>query len=104
MQFTSPDTSITTNVVFDVNDEGRVRLPPGEYRWSAPEVSGATGVSAVEAYSDEFHPRPVTLQTATASAGFDVAFAYAREYWWLFALALAAFIGEWAWRQRRGLP
>jgi hypothetical protein len=27
-----------------------------------------------------------------------------RERWWLFALAIAAFAAEWAWRRRLGLP
>jgi hypothetical protein len=28
----------------------------------------------------------------------------ARDLWWLYALAIAAFAAEWAWRRRQGLP
>jgi len=27
-----------------------------------------------------------------------------RDRWWLFAVAIAAFTAEWAWRRREGLP
>jgi len=27
-----------------------------------------------------------------------------RDRWWLFAIAIAAFAAEWAWRRRQGLP
>lgn len=104
VRFSSADTTIDRDAVFDTNGDSRLLLPPGEYRWSVPTMAGAAGVSVVESYSDEFHPRPVTVQAALASAGFDVAFAYAREHWWLFVVAMTALLGEWAWRQRRGLP
>jgi hypothetical protein len=80
-----------------------VWLEPGVYGWSI-EGSRSGGVAVVEPYSVEFTPGPVTTQFAAGSvAGFaDVRLL--RQHWWMFLLALMAFAGEWAWRQRRGLP
>jgi hypothetical protein len=78
-------------------------VPPGVYRWQAP-AAAASGVVAVERYSDEFHPRPISVQGAVSAAGFTLVIEQARERWWLFGIAMLAFIGEWVWRQRRGLP
>ena len=89
---------------FDASGEARIDLDPGVYRWSVPSMSDAGGVIAVEAYSDEFHARTVGLQARVATGGFSVLVRYARERWWLFGLAALALIGEWAWRQRIGLP
>jgi hypothetical protein len=87
---------------FDADGLALVTLQPAVYQWSAPSVAGARDVAVVEPYSHEFVPRPVARLSA-APAGFTRVERYARERWWLFLLALAAFVAEWAWRQRRGL-
>ena len=79
---------------------------PGTYRWTI-DVDGAnvaTGLSVVESYSDEYPPRPVVLRSQAGSGGLALVVDYARERWWLFALAILALVAEWGWRQRRGLP
>ncbi len=81
----------------------RVWLEPGVYRWSAPAAAGARGTAVVEPYSDEFPPRPVASLATGTAAGFAWLQSYARQWWWLFVLAVAAFAAEWTWRQRRGL-
>jgi hypothetical protein len=90
----------TVTLRFDADGVALVLLEPGVHAWSI--VGGVGGVAVVEPYSDEFVPRPVARLTAGA-AGFTWVETYAREWWWLFLVALVAFAAEWAWRQRRGL-
>lgn len=99
-----PDSTVRLGVVFDAANEARIQLEPGVYRWSVPSVTGASGTVAVESYSEEFHPRGVAFESRTVTGGFSLLVRYARERWWLFAVAMLALIGEWAWRQRIGLP
>ncbi len=89
---------------FDAQGTARVWLPPGAYRWSASKPSVTAGAFVVEAYSDEFPPRPVTLRPGGGAprAGLDVI--YARQRPWYFGMVLLALVGEWIWRHRRGLP
>jgi hypothetical protein len=80
-----------------------MRLPPGVYRWHATD-GAERGVVVVERYSDEWRPAATTVSAQPgepAGSRRDVA---ARDQWWLFALALTAFVGEWVWRRRQGLP
>jgi len=90
---------------FDAGGRAELRLPPGVYRYAASEGEGAErGVVAVDAYSDEWRPAvPVVTPHAGTPGGWltDVAL---RDRWWLFAVAIAAFTAEWAWRRREGLP
>jgi hypothetical protein len=92
----------TVTLRFDADGAALVLLEPGVYAWSTPAASGAGGVAVVEPYSDEFVPRPVAGLTAGA-ASFTWVETHAREWWWLFLIALVALAAEWAWRQRRGL-
>ena len=99
----SESTSVTRPLPFDADGRGELRVPPGVYRWRATDGS-EHGVVVAERYSDEWRPAPVTLSDqpgAMTGARRDIA---ARDQWWLFAIALAAFVGEWAWRRRQGLP
>jgi hypothetical protein len=89
----------TVSLQFDADGVALVTLEPGVYRWSAP---GAGGMAVVEPYSEEFVPRPVA-SLSVGAAGFTWLETYAREWWWLFLIAVAALAAEWAWRQRRGL-
>lgn len=101
----SPAGSRTATLRFDAQGEATLRLPPGVYRWRTAEGAGAErGLVAVEEYSDEWRPASLTLQTQPGEPGGVRRDVGARDHWWLFALALAAFAGEWAWRRRQGLP
>ncbi len=86
---------------FDAQGSARVPLAPGVYRWSA---AGAAGVAVVEPYSDEFPPATVAALRTDPDAGFVRVVRHARQRWWLYVVAVMALLGEWGWRQRRGLP
>jgi hypothetical protein len=58
---------------------------------------------AVEEYSDELLPRPVTVTPHEARAAFATTTRSAREWPWLFALAVIGLAGEWVARRRLGL-
>jgi hypothetical protein len=92
---------------FDVAGLAELRLPPGVYRYALGVGSSPAqerGVVAVEEYSDEWRPAvPVLAPQAGAPTG-RVALTGLRDRWWLFAIAIAAFAAEWAWRRRQGLP
>ena len=90
---------------FDAGGRAELRLPPGVYRYAASEGEGAErGVVAVDAYSDEWRPAvPVVTSHAGTPGGWLTGVAL-RDRWWLFAVAIAAFTAEWAWRRREGLP
>jgi len=88
---------------FDAQGRSELGLPPGVYRYAVQGGAGE-GLIAVESYSDEWRPAaPALVAHGGAAAGRLDAVA-ARDRWWLFALAIAAFTAEWAWRRRQGLP
>jgi hypothetical protein len=93
----------TDTLRFDASGHAELHLTPGAYRWRAPD-GPERGVVAVEQYSDEWRPAPVTLGPQPGEPGDGRRDVAARDQWWLYALALAAFVTEWAWRRRQGLP
>jgi hypothetical protein len=104
LMITGPDSTRHLTVSFDAAGLAPVSLEPGVYTWSFPEVRAAQGIAVVEEFSDEFHPRTVTLVAGEAASSFALVVRRARENWWLFLVAALALLGEWGWRQRRGLP
>jgi len=78
-----------------------VWLPPGEYRYILP--SGGAGTVAVEQYSDEFLPRPVSLAPRDGRATRSSGRSTARDWLWLFSICVVALSGEWLARRRLGL-
>ena len=89
---------------FDAAGGADVRLPVGAHAWAAPTL-GTSGTVAVEPYSAEFPPAPVTVAAATPPVGSSSGVpSRVRDRWWVYALVLLLLVGEWAWRQRRGLP
>lgn len=88
---------------FDAAGRAELRLPPGVYRYSLGQVP-ERGVLAVEEYSDEWRPAPPVLAAQAGAPAGRVARIGLRDRWWLFAIAIAAFAAEWAWRRRQGLP
>ena len=91
----------TDTLRFDGSGRAPVRLAPGEYRYRL--VGGGGGLVAVEQYSDELLPSPVTLTARTARAGRPQGRTAARDWLWLFGLAIAALSAEWLARRRLGL-
>lgn len=88
----------TDTLHFDGDGRASVWLDPGEYRYRLS--GGGVGTVAVEQYSDELLPRPVTL---TAHAGRDArssARSTARDWLWLFGVCVLALSGEWLARRR----
>jgi len=89
---------------FDAQGEATLRLAPGVYRWHAGDQGSERGMVAVEQYSDEWRPTRAVLAPQPGEAGDVRRDVGARDLWWLYALAIAAFAAEWAWRRRQGLP
>ena len=88
---------------FDAAGRAELRLPPGDYRYSLGSPS-ERGVVVVEEYSDEWRPAVPALAAQTGRLAGQLARIGLRDRWWLFAIAIAAFAAEWAWRRRQGLP
>ena len=86
---------------FDGNGRATVWLAPGEYRYRLS--GGGAGTVAVEEYSDELLPRPVTLTPHTGRAPRSTARTSARDWVWLFGICILALSGEWLARRRLGL-
>lgn len=88
---------------FGASGLARLRLAPGVYRYS---LEGGTerGMVAVETYSDEWRPARLTVAPQPGARTGQIRTVSMRERWWLFAVAIAAFAAEWAWRRRQGLP
>lgn len=91
----------TDTLAFDAARRGAVRLPPGDYRYTV--AGGGAGTVAVEQYSDELLPRPVRLEPQTARRSADETRSPARDWPWLFGIAVLALAGEWLARRRLGL-
>jgi hypothetical protein len=89
---------------FDATGRAGLLLPVGVHAWSTPGL-GASGTVAVEGYSEEFPPGPVTVASVeSAPPRASGPPSRVRDHWWMYLLVLVALVGEWAWRQRRGLP
>jgi hypothetical protein len=58
---------------------------------------------AVEEFSEELLPHPVTLTAHEARTPATANRRAARDWLWLFGLCLAALAGEWIARRRLGL-
>ena len=57
----------------------------------------------MEEYSDELLPAPVTLSTRAARVPLPQRVTSARDWLWLFGIAVAALSLEWLARRRLGL-
>ena len=86
---------------FDGSGRAAAWLPPGEYRYRLS--GGGGGTVAVEEYSDELLPRPVTLTAHEARTPPASERRAARDWLWLFGLCVAGLAGEWLARRRLGL-
>jgi hypothetical protein len=86
---------------FDGSGRANVWLQPGEYRYRL--AGGGAGTVAVEQYSDELLPHPVTLASRRPRILEPAGRTAARDWLWLFGLCLAALSAEWFARRRLGL-
>ncbi len=86
---------------FDGSGRANVWLDPGEYRYRL--AGGGGGTVAVEQYSDELLPHPVTLVARNPRVVEPAGRTAARDWLWLFGICLAALSGEWLARRRLGL-
>jgi hypothetical protein len=91
----------TDTLRFDGDGRASLWLRPGEYRYTLS--SGGTGIIAVEQYSDELLPRPVTLTAHTGRDARPTGRTTARDWLWLFGICVLALSGEWLARRRLGL-
>jgi hypothetical protein len=95
------DTSLADTLRFDGAGRASVRLPPGEYRYRL--AGGGGGTVAVEQYSDELLPHPVTLTAHEGRSPVTGGRRGARDRVWLFGLCVLGLVGEWIARRRLGL-
>jgi hypothetical protein len=86
---------------FDGSGRATVWLAPGEYRYRLS--GGGGGAVAVEEFSEELLPRPVTLTAHEARTPPTADRRAARDWLWLFGLCVAGLAGEWIARRRLGL-
>jgi hypothetical protein len=91
----------TDTLRFDGAGRAELALPPGRYDYRLE--GGGSGLVAVETYSSELLPHPVSLTERGPTAVPARAREPLREKLWLFALAIVGFTGEWWWRRRAGL-
>jgi hypothetical protein len=99
--WSGPGGAGTDTLRFDGAGRASVYLPPGEYRYRLE--GGGGGVVAVEEYSDELLPAPVALTARGARVPRPEGRTAARDWLWLFGVAIAALALEWLARRRLGL-
>jgi hypothetical protein len=86
---------------FDGAGRATAWLSPGQYRYRLS--GGGSGTVAVEQYSDELLPRPVSLTTRPGRQQRPTSRSAARDWLWLFGICVLALSGEWLVRRRLGL-
>jgi hypothetical protein len=91
----------TDTLHFDGSGRATAWLGPGEYRYQL--IGGGRGTVAVEEYSDELLPGPVTVTAREARMRAPRGRSSARDWLWLFGLCIIALSGEWFARRRLGL-
>lgn len=104
LSLNSSDSTWQISVPIDANSVGKFRLEPGVFAWSSVTGGALNGIVVVESYSDEFPPGQVTLDATSDVVGEYLVEGNFRDRWWLFLALVVAFAGEWAVRQKRGLP
>lgn len=86
---------------FDGEGRATVWRETGEHRYRMR--GGGQGKVAVEQYSDELLPRPITLSAQNPGTTRAAARTSARDWLWLFGICILAFSSEWFARRRFGL-
>jgi hypothetical protein len=101
LTWSTPDGTRPDTLRFDGAGRATVWLAPGTYRYRFG--GGAGGMVAVEEYSDELLPHAVTLRPRNGVVRPPGGRTVARDWLWLFGLAILAFAAEWLARRRLGL-
>ncbi len=91
----------TDTLRFDAAGRAQLWLPPGKYEWRLDR--GGHGRAAVERYSDELLPRSQSLAAQLPRSVVPTGRSAARDWRWLFGLAILTLALEWWWRRRLGL-
>jgi hypothetical protein len=91
----------TDTLRFDGAGRAAAWLAPGQYRYRLE--GGGAGMAAVEGYSDELLPSPVSLAAREARVSRPAGRTLARDWLWLFGLCVLGLAGEWLARRRLGL-
>ena len=99
--WTGLDSPRADTLRFDGAGRASVRLPPGQYRYRFP--GGGGGTVAVEEFSDELLPSPATLVSRATRVPRPQGRTAARDWLWLFGIAVVALSLEWLARRRLGL-
>jgi hypothetical protein len=99
--WTGLDSPRADTLRFDGAGRASVRLPPGQYRYRFP--GGGGGTVAVEEFSGELLPSPATLASRTTRVPRPQGRTAARDWLWLFGIAVVALSLEWLARRRLGL-
>jgi hypothetical protein len=99
--WTANDRQLSDTLRFDGSGRALAWLPPGEYRYRLS--GGGRGTVAVEQFSEELIPGPVTVSARDARSRPPSGRSSAREWLWLFGLCILALSAEWFARRRLGL-
>ena len=91
----------TDTLRFDGAGEASLALGVARYHYTL--AGGGSGSFAVEPYSDELVPAPITLVDHAGTAPAAAPRRSLRELLWLFAIAIAGFGTEWMLRRKLGL-
>ena len=86
---------------FDGAGRAELWLPAGTWRYRLE--GGTQGLVAVEQYSDELLPRPPAITSKAGAAVTGTARTSARDWAWLFGIAVLGLCIEWLVRRKLGL-
>ena len=101
----SDSARVIDTLAFDGAGRAELWLEPGVWRYTlgTTGAGGGGGVVAVEEYSDEWVPRPVSLISAAGTATPSAPGEPLRTRWWPYLLGVLALGAEWFSRRRLGL-
>ena len=97
----SGEASVADTLRFDGAGRAEVWLATGTWRYRLE--GGTQGLVAVEQYSDELLPRAASIASKAGSAVTGNARTSARDWAWLFGLAVLGLCVEWLVRRKLGL-
>ena len=86
---------------FDGAGRAELWLAPGPHRYQLE--GGGAGLVAVDTWSEEWLPRPVTLSERPVPQATVAGITSSRQWIWLFGIAVVALCVEWLARRRLGL-
>ncbi|MGH7593256.1 MAG: hypothetical protein ACRELE_05330, partial [Gemmatimonadales bacterium] len=101
IELRGPRGIVNDTLRFDGGGEASVTLGVGRYGYTLNR--GGSGSLAVEPFSDELVPGPVTLAAHAGTGGTGAPRRPMRELLWLFGVAIAGLGVEWMLRHRLGM-